>query len=77
MFASSQTPWKLLNQYNAGFYIDNTIENWKNTLEQTIVFSDYEYKNFRINAYQLVNKKFNIEKNISNWINIYNKILHE
>tara|TARA_B100000242_G_scaffold278936_1_gene237021 strand:- start:12859 stop:13974 length:1116 start_codon:yes stop_codon:yes gene_type:complete len=77
VIASSKTPWKLLNEYNAGLYIDNTIENWKNALENTIALDDYEYKDFRTNAYRLVDEKFNIEKNIGKWIDIYNKILHE
>ena len=67
VIASSKAPWKLLNEYNAGLYDRNkTIENWKNALENTIALDDYEYKDFRTNAYRLVDQTLILKKTLAN-----------
>ena len=77
VITSKGTPWEIINKYNAGYYIDNSIDRWIKTIKKTILLNKDEYIKMRRNSYRLIDKKFNIQYNIKNWVSAYGKILNE
>lgn len=74
--ASKGTPWKILEEYNAGYWIDNNPIVISNLIDKLLDLNTSDYLQMRINAYNLVYEKFDINKNVQLWEttlqNIYN-----
>lgn len=70
--ASKGTPWKILEENYAGFWVDNSKENLSKVIEKTIALSTLEYKCMGKNAYAL-SEKFNINTNVWRWLDIYKR----
>lgn len=76
VIASKGTPWKILEDENAGWWIDNTPQQLSNTINEALTLTEESYLEMCINAFNLVKKKYNIDTSIDNhWINIYENIL--
>ncbi len=67
VIASKGTPWQILEETNAGYWIEVDVESIKNCIDTVISLNDYEYQKMRKNAFATVDNHFNIEKNIVNW----------
>lgn len=74
--ASKGTPWELLNEYNAGFWTGNSKEELALVVDEIILMKEEEYLFYSENALKLVTKKFDIKKNVEEWIYNYNQILN-
>jgi len=76
VIASKGTPWKYLDDYDAGWWIENDPNTLSVTIDKALSLTDEEYLRMCNNAVELVQKKFNINTSDENcWINIYQKII--
>ena len=67
--ASTGTPWQVLNEKNAGFWIDNSPESITECIDKILALSDYEYIAMRNNALELA-KTFDVSQNIDKWTEV-------
>lgn len=74
VIASKNTPWQLLSEFKAGFYINPNPIEISNHLLKIINLKDEEYTQMRSNAFELCKSKFDIKENIQVWENYYKKI---
>ena len=75
--ASIGTPWKVLENYNAGYWINNSPENIAKKIDQILSLSELEYNIMRSNSLKLVSKEFNITNKINNWIKFYKNLINQ
>ncbi len=75
VIVTKNAPWEIIEEYNAGYWIDPTVSNLKNSLDSIISLDTKEYRLKRESAFNLAFSKFDISKNIDLWINFYNKSL--
>lgn len=75
VITSKGTPWSMLENYKAGFWIDNDVNSLSNIINKCLELSDSNYNSFRENAFQMFTKLFDIDKNIDKWINEYENSL--
>lgn len=72
VLAALGTPWKVLEEYNCGFHTDNTPKNLARYIDRIISLDPLQYNALCANTSRLVDDQFNIETQISKWVNIYN-----
>lgn len=65
--ASYGTPWKGLEEKNAGFWIDNSPQTISQTIDKILDMNSKEYWDYRRNAFAYA-ESFDIYKNINTWI---------
>lgn len=65
--ASLGTPWKLLDEYRAGFWIENDVESVSRIIDSIIAMDDLTYEQYRQNARRLVEERFDINHNFHKW----------
>src|SRR5690606_10152097 len=58
VIASTGTPWSILEEYKAGYHIDNSPESIAGTLDEMISLQAEYYLQMRKNAINLVRDKF-------------------
>ena len=73
--ASKGTPWQVLENENAGFWITNSPESIADTIDTILSMELADYKEKANNAQELANQQFDIKKNIKKWMDVYLKIL--
>ena len=74
VIASTGTPWKILEEYNCGCWVENKPETLTKAIKQFLK-KDNETKNqIKENAKALVSDKFTMEKVIEKYIEAYKKI---
>ena len=69
--ASIHTPWQILEKKQAGFWVDNQVNNLAACLDQILQLSPEEYKELQSNTRPLVVEEFDIQVNIAKWIQAY------
>lgn len=69
VIASTGTPWQVLNETNAGFWIDNSPESIASCIDKILDMSDAQYEDMRHNARELANK-YDVSQNIGRWIEV-------
>lgn len=74
VIASKGTPWEILEEYNAGFWVEPNKREIAKFIIKLLNFTDTEYKIMRENALQLCKNKFDIKTNIQVWENYYKNI---
>lgn len=74
VIASTGTPWKILDQEKSGFWIEPTTENILQAMQNILNLSEDEYMQSRTNCIALCKNSFDVQSNISLWINYYNKV---
>lgn len=76
VIASTGTPWEILNESKAGYWVDNQVSALSLCIDHIISLKSEEYKAMRWNARQLCESKFDIDKNIDKWIGAYSSVLN-
>ena len=71
MVASVNTPWEILKDKNAGFYIENSISEISKVIDEIINLDKYQYLKIRQNAINMVDENFKSEKLIEEWNKVY------
>jgi glycosyltransferase involved in cell wall biosynthesis len=75
--ASKGTPWTILEEYEAGFWVNNDTNSLSTVLDKILNMRKEEYLKYRSNSYSLAKDKFDIEKNIAMWIELYSSVLNK
>ena len=75
VIASRNTPWGLLEDKKAGYWIDNSPESLANSIDQILLMGKEKYNSYRINSIQLARNNFEIHKNIQTWVDAYQSTL--
>ena len=76
VIASTGTPWKILEDKKAGFWVAPKIDDLKISIEKIIDLDQATYLNYRKNAYKLVSDKFDMERNIQDWVEAYQSVFN-
>lgn len=71
VIASTGTPWAILSQQNAGFWVPNSPSSLAQTIDQTIHLSTEKYQDYRDSALLLVHQRFDIFANVEKWLTVY------
>lgn len=75
VIASKGTPWKILKDENAGWWVDNDSVTLSEVIDEALSLSEVEYLKKCRNSLDLLNKKFNINSSEDNhWLEIYNNL---
>lgn len=69
VIASKGTPWNQLNEYKAGYWIDNNPDQISKTVNLVLSLNKEEYIEIRDGAYKLA-LQYDISVNIDNWIKV-------
>lgn len=69
VIASTGTPWHVLNEKNAGFWIDNSPERISECIDKILLMSETDYSVLRQNAFDLA-KTFDVSQNIGKWTEV-------
>ncbi|MCB9307750.1 MAG: glycosyltransferase [Lewinellaceae bacterium] len=75
VIASRGTPWEVLENKKAGIWSQNDPLSLSNSIERTFCLSEAEYQQYRRRSHSIVQKCFNIHKNISVWQDTFQFIL--
>lgn len=73
VIASKGTPWQILNDKCAGFWIDNSAEAIAKCIDQALSIEEEQYREMRDNALLLGNE-FDVSKNVQKWVEALNDI---
>jgi len=73
--ASKHTPWSILEEQNAGFWVNNDIHILANCIDQIIKLTPDKYQELCKNTHPLVKTEFDIHNNIYKWQEIYNSLV--
>ncbi|MGB3799600.1 MAG: glycosyltransferase, partial [Lewinella sp.] len=73
--ASTGTPWEILEQHHAGYWVPNDPESLEKTVARILNLPPEELKQMNENAYRLAREEFSIHANVSEWEDAYQKIL--
>jgi len=72
VIASKGTPWHILNDSNAGWWVDNDPRTLSNVIDEALSLNHHKYLEMCNRSLELVIRKFNINSSIDNhWIEIY------
>jgi glycosyltransferase involved in cell wall biosynthesis len=74
VIASKNTPWEMLESYNAGYWVNPELTTLTQALTTVLDLEKEKYIQMRINAYALCKSKFDIKSNINHWENYYKNI---
>lgn len=69
--ASKGTPWEILPQSGAGYWIENEARTIANTLDQLLSLSPHHYQHYRQQARQLAENSFDVQANVGKWLAAY------
>ena len=75
VIASKGTPWQVLNDKEAGFWIDNDPQSIAKIIDSALTMPAEEYLKMRANAFNLVKGKYDISEMYKVWLDIYNKLM--
>ena len=75
VIASKNTPWKILEDYNVGYWIEADENKLASVMKSIINKKNKKYKKIRENAYNLCKSKFEIKSNIYVWEKYYRQII--
>lgn len=64
VIASKGTPWEILEEFNAGMWVEASDDNLKDALERVYSLSAEEYASMSHNAHKLAFDKFSIANNL-------------
>ena len=73
--ASTGTPWKILEERQAGFWIDNDPESLTRIIDHIHTIPPDQMKELSQNSIRLAREEFSIHANVSEWEAAYQKLL--
>ena len=77
VIASKGTPWSILQESSCGFHVDNNSSDLSQAIDRLINMNKFEYENYIKNATNLLDKNYDVNSKIYEWINIYKEILNK
>ncbi|CAH1001336.1 D-inositol-3-phosphate glycosyltransferase [Neolewinella maritima] len=73
--ASTGTPWEILKERDAGYWIDNDPDTLTKTIDQILALPPERMQQLNANALKLARDEFSIHANVAEWESAYQKIL--
>lgn len=77
VIASKGTPWEILEEKEAGYWVENTPVDLAKAIDELLCMGEAEYTTMSENALQLAQQEFDINHKVSDWINVYKQLLNE
>ncbi len=74
VIASTNTPWKILEEGKVGFWVDNSPDKLAKTIDKILTMTDSEYESYRQRGREFVFRNFDISKNIDKWVRFYKSL---
>lgn len=74
VIASKGSPWGILEENNAGFWVKNDVKSIAKVIDEVIELDENKYFKLRENALTVVTTYYDINRNIHKWIEVYRKI---
>lgn len=71
VLASKGTPWKMLENENIGFWVENSPEELARGIDKIYGLTESEYTGFRGRCRNFVTQRYDIHKNIDRWLEFY------
>ncbi len=75
VIASMGTPWAILEEKQAGFWVDNQPMALTAALEKALHLSPEDYQQYRHRAMTLAHQSFDIHENVGQWIAAYQTLI--
>ena len=75
VIASTGTPWAILEEHDAGYWVDNTPSALSEAIDKALGMEYEEYLLCRKNALLLAYSQFDIAKNFHKWTNLYKSVI--
>lgn len=75
VIASMGTPWAVLEEKQAGFWVDNKPMALAAALEKALHLSSEDYQQYRNRAMTLAHQSFDIHENVEQWITAYQTVI--
>lgn len=73
--ASTGTPWAVLSEKNAGFWVSNSPSSLSSIIDEIITMKLGDYERYSLNAYSLLHERYEIKSSIHKWIDFYKCLL--
>lgn len=73
--ASTGTPWEILEERKAGYWVDNDPASLTRVIEHIYTLTPEEMEEMNANALKLAQEEFSIHANVGEWEAAYQKIL--
>ncbi len=73
--ASNGTPWQILQDFKAGFWVSNHPSELAGIIDEIILMPNVELESYSKNARGLAKREFDITTNVQKWLDIYSQIL--
>ncbi len=74
VIASVGTPWRSLQEQNAGFWVETSSDNFLRVIEAAIRLAKHEYLEMRTQALRMATTQFDIYSNVHKWVEVYNNL---
>ena len=74
VIASTGTPWRVLEESQAGLWVDPEPAPLAKAIQEIITLTPDAYQAMRNQAYELVCRDFDMQKNIHRWLEVYQHI---
>lgn len=75
VIASTGAPWKILQEFNCGYWISNSPEKIARAIDRALQLTIDEYSIMRKNAYKLLQNEFDINYKVGDWISFYKNFI--
>lgn len=77
VLTSVYTPWQLLAEQEAGWWVDNQPDVLAQTLTTALTLPDETYQQYRRNARRVAVSDFDIDRHIGRWDAVYGRITND
>ena len=74
VITSENTPWKILKDNNAGYWVSPNVDSINKALIEIITINKVKYSNIQENAMKLLKTRFSFKNNISLWKKYYSDL---
>ncbi|MFN0138559.1 MAG: glycosyltransferase [Pyrinomonadaceae bacterium] len=74
VIASTNTPWKILDEEKVGYWVDNSPPELAKTIDEILTMEKSQYEVYRRRGREFVIENFDIEKNIDKWTKFYESV---
>lgn len=75
--ASLGTPWQILDDRKAGFWVSNNPIELGNIIDKIISMSQQDLQNYFNNARELASAEFDIDMNVGKWVSGYQQLMND
>jgi glycosyltransferase involved in cell wall biosynthesis len=71
VIVSNNTPWNIIADNNAGYFIDNSVTSLVSTIRQVYTLSKDQFNIMQMNAQKIVIQHLDIRQNVKHWLAVF------